>query len=93
MSGWASLNFDPLCHGLENSNSPVTNPGDKERERLEPVQTAETQSRRKGVRRGIDAHGGYDEIVGRGGHDAGQKLLRIAVVQREPRALPHFWAN
>ena len=39
------------------------------------------------MRSRIDALGGFDKIVGRGGHDVGQKLLRIAVVQREPRAL------
>jgi hypothetical protein len=38
-------------------------------------------------RSGIDAPGGFGKIGGRGGHDVRQEFLRIAVVEREPRAL------
>ena len=35
----------------------------------------------------VDAHGGFDEIIGRGSHDVREKLLRISIIEREPRAL------
>jgi hypothetical protein len=35
----------------------------------------------------IDALGGFGKIVGRCGHNVGQELLRIAVVEGKPRAL------
>src|SRR5690349_24710304 len=39
------------------------------------------------MRSGIDAHGSFDKIIGGGGHDVGEKLLRVAIIEREPRAL------
>jgi hypothetical protein len=43
--------------------------------------------RKDEVRSRIDALGGVGKIVGRCGHDVGQKFLRIAVVEGKPSAL------
>src|ERR671924_503596 len=54
------------------------------------IRTRPERSRRKGqdqMRSGINAHGSLDKIVGRGGHDVGEKPLRVAIIEREPRAL------
>ena len=39
------------------------------------------------MRSRINALGGFDKIAWRGGHDVGQKLLRVAVIEWEPCAL------